>query len=52
MTAMPAQPAPDVTDAPQPAAPRTGARLLVKTLEGLGVEVIFGYPGRRDHAGL
>ena len=45
MTAMPAQPAPDVTDAPQPAAPRTGARLLVKTLEGLGVEVIFGYPG-------
>jgi acetolactate synthase I/II/III large subunit len=32
----------------QPAAepaPRSGARLLVSTLERLGVEVVFGYPG-------
>jgi acetolactate synthase-1/2/3 large subunit len=27
------------------AAPRSGARLLVSTLERLGVEVVFGYPG-------
>ncbi|MBL8532031.1 MAG: acetolactate synthase 2 catalytic subunit [Hyphomonadaceae bacterium] len=27
------------------AAPATGARLLVETLEALGVEVVFGYPG-------
>ncbi|MDZ4060696.1 MAG: acetolactate synthase 2 catalytic subunit [Brevundimonas sp.] len=26
-------------------APRSGARLLVSTLERLGVEVVFGYPG-------
>lgn len=26
-------------------APRSGARLLVSTLEKLGVEVVFGYPG-------
>ena len=30
-----------VPDAP----PRSGARLLVSTLERLGVEVVFGYPG-------
>ncbi|HVL42226.1 MAG TPA: thiamine pyrophosphate-binding protein, partial [Brevundimonas sp.] len=29
---------------PDPA-PRSGARLLVSTLERLGVEVVFGYPG-------
>ena len=27
------------------AAPQSGARLLVSTLERLGVEVVFGYPG-------
>ncbi len=27
------------------AAPRSGARLLVSTLERLGVDVVFGYPG-------
>ena len=27
------------------AAPRSGARLLISTLERLGVEVVFGYPG-------
>lgn len=27
------------------AAPRSGARLLVSTLERLGVQVVFGYPG-------
>ena len=27
------------------AAPKSGARLLVSTLERLGVEVVFGYPG-------
>jgi acetolactate synthase-1/2/3 large subunit len=27
------------------AAPQSGARLLVRTLERLGVEVVFGYPG-------
>ena len=32
------------TSAPDPA-PRSGARLLVSTLERLGVEVVFGYPG-------
>ena len=32
------------TSAPD-AAPRSGARLLVSTLERLGVEVVFGYPG-------
>ena len=26
-------------------APQSGARLLVSTLERLGVEVVFGYPG-------
>jgi len=31
-------------DAPA-TAPRSGARLLVSTLERLGVEVVFGYPG-------
>ncbi len=31
---------------PEPAAaPKSGARLLVSTLERLGVEVVFGYPG-------
>ena len=25
--------------------PRSGARLLVATLERLGVDVVFGYPG-------
>lgn len=31
---------------PEPTtAPRSGARLLVSTLERLGVEVVFGYPG-------
>ena len=31
---------------PEPAAaPRSGARLLISTLERLGVEVVFGYPG-------
>jgi len=31
---------------PEPAsAPRSGAHLLVSTLERLGVEVVFGYPG-------
>jgi acetolactate synthase-1/2/3 large subunit len=31
---------------PQPAAaPQSGARLLVQTLERLGVDVVFGYPG-------
>ncbi|RZJ88138.1 MAG: acetolactate synthase large subunit, partial [Brevundimonas sp.] len=27
------------------AAPQSGARLLISTLENLGVEVLFGYPG-------
>ena len=27
------------------AAPQSGARLLISTLERLGVEVVFGYPG-------
>ncbi|MFC0633504.1 acetolactate synthase 2 catalytic subunit [Brevundimonas balnearis] len=31
--------------APEPEPARTGARLLVQTLERLGVEVVFGYPG-------
>jgi acetolactate synthase-1/2/3 large subunit len=30
---------------PVAATPRSGARLLVSTLERLGVEVVFGYPG-------
>ena len=30
---------------PVPAPARSGARLLVSTLERLGVEVVFGYPG-------
>jgi acetolactate synthase-1/2/3 large subunit len=30
---------------PAPAPARSGARLLVSTLERLGVEVVFGYPG-------
>lgn len=33
-----------IQSAPE-AAPRSGARLLVSTLERLGVEVVFGYPG-------
>ncbi|QQQ20155.1 acetolactate synthase 2 catalytic subunit [Brevundimonas vitis] len=36
--------APALKDATQ-TAPRSGARLLVSTLERLGVEVVFGYPG-------
>ena len=34
-----------MTIAPDAAAPRSGARLLISTLERLGVEVVFGYPG-------
>ena len=26
---------------------RTGADILIETLADLGVEVVFGYPGRR-----
>ncbi len=33
-----------IRPAPQ-TAPRSGARLLISTLERLGVEVVFGYPG-------
>src|SRR5512147_1551288 len=29
----------------QEPAPKTGARLVVESLEALGVEVVFGYPG-------
>ena len=29
-----------------------GAEFLVKALEHEGVEIIFGYPWRRDHAGV
>ena len=36
--------APALHTAPTPA-PRSGAQLLVSTLERLGVEVVFGYPG-------
>jgi len=36
--------APNLNKAPTPV-PQSGARLLVSTLDRLGVEVVFGYPG-------
>lgn len=42
MTALPAS---DTIQPTPAAAPRTAAHLLVRTLEDLGVEIIFGYPG-------
>ncbi len=31
---------------------RTGAQIVWEVLTAEGVDVVFGYPGRRDHAGL
>lgn len=37
--------APSLQTTTSPDAPRTGARLVVESLDRLGVEVVFGYPG-------